>query len=138
MADRTKEAPHPIKPCRQKSYYSDSGTGSYSGLDMPLLETPAGQDLTPQILQSSRVSVLHQSLAKSLSVAIPIPLFTSEQYRVTSSDAVGDSAGTSQKNELHRLPSSASAQEHSSSPFLTVHGGYCEFTTHNSDRTSGV
>lgn len=139
--DAVRTRPQPTKstrvPSLQKSYYSDSGTGSYSGVEVPLLESPESHSLTPDILQGSRGSALEQSLAKSLSVAIPIPLFTSEQYRVKEFRKECPDSTQEQYHHMngghgtpsHRFPrpvyrvtSTASAQDPSGSPFLVIHG----------------
>ncbi|XP_042238155.1 uncharacterized protein LOC121876805 [Homarus americanus] len=129
-------------PSFQKSYYSDSGTGSYSGVEVPLIESPEEQSLTPEVPKKPKGSALEHSLAKSLSVAIPIPLFTSEQYRVGGSSKESPSRSQEQYHLLegsdpnsilqslsrpvHRVASSASAQDHTSSPFLVIHGSDVE------------
>lgn len=135
--------PQPTKstrvPSLQKSYYSDSGTGSYSGVEVPLLESPEGNSLTPEVLHGSKASALEQSLAKSLSVAIPIPLFTSEQYHIKEYVKEGPDGGKTQDQYQHmngsygtpshrfarpiyRVTSTASAQDPTGSPFLVIHG----------------
>ncbi|XP_066972823.1 prostaglandin E2 receptor EP4 subtype-like isoform X1 [Macrobrachium rosenbergii] len=77
-------------PSVHKSYYSDSGTGSYSGVETPLVDKVEEPSFSMEALQEAKGSVLQHSLAKSLSVAIPIPLFTSEQYRVAELGREGD------------------------------------------------
>ncbi|XP_045614061.1 prostaglandin E2 receptor EP4 subtype [Procambarus clarkii] len=138
---------HPTKttrvPSLQRSYYSDSGTGSFSGVEVPLIESPGRHSLSPDIpLHGRKATTLQHSLAKSLSVVIPIPLFTSEQYRVaggggreapgTSRDTNhgydilenGDTKGVLQviSRPVHRVASSPTTQDHAASPFLAIQG----------------
>ncbi|XP_068235421.1 prostaglandin E2 receptor EP4 subtype-like [Palaemon carinicauda] len=77
-------------PSVHKSYYSDSGTGSYSGVETPLVDKVEEPSFSMGALHEAKGSVLQHSLVKSLSVAIPIPLFTSEQYRVAEFGKEGD------------------------------------------------
>ncbi|ROT73199.1 putative prostaglandin E2 receptor EP4 subtype [Penaeus vannamei] len=125
----------------KSSYYSDSGTGSYSGVDVPLVagvEVPLVDGVEAQALSQdallrpgSKGGSLHQTLSKSLSVVIPIPLFTSEQYRVAACGR-GECGGGHYclvggehhldcfSRPVQRVSSSASACERSRSPFITV------------------
>ncbi|KAK8746537.1 hypothetical protein OTU49_017072 [Cherax quadricarinatus] len=137
--------PHTTKTTRvpsiQKSYYSDSGTGSYSGVEIPLIETPEGHFHTSEVPHGPKGTTLQHSLVKSLSVAIPIPLFTSEQYRVSECGREGPSCSQDAYNyhysslecprgvlqalsrPVHRVASSPLAQDHLKSPFLTIQDG---------------
>lgn len=141
--DAAPAAPQPPKTisAHKSSYYSDSGTGSYSGVDVPLVagvEVPLVDGVEAQALSQdallrpgSKGGSLHQTLSKSLSVVIPIPLFTSEQYRVAACGR-GECGGGHYclvggehhldcfSRPVQRVSSSASACERSRSPFITV------------------